>query len=76
VRRFGQALEQLRRFLEAIERLPWRLVLPVTVIAAVAVGVLRGHSVETAASNALDGLLIVAVAATLKWTFTRRRQAG
>jgi hypothetical protein len=75
VRLLDQAIERLRRFLEATERLPWALVLPLAVIAAVGVGVLRGHSVEAAASNALAGLLIVAVAATLKWAFTRRRQA-
>jgi hypothetical protein len=75
VRHFDQALEPLRHFLEAIDRLPWALVLSLTVIAAVAVGVLSGHSVETAASNALAVLLVFAVAATLKWAFTRRRQA-
>jgi hypothetical protein len=75
VRYFDQALDRLRRFLEAIDRLPWALVFSLGVITAVAVGVLRGHSVETAASNALAVLLIFAVAVTLKWAFTRRRQA-
>jgi hypothetical protein len=70
VRRFDQALARLRRFPEAIDRLPWMLVLPLAVITAMAVGVLRGDSVETAASNALAALLIVAVAATPKWVFS------
>jgi hypothetical protein len=70
-----QALERLRQFLEAIDRVSWRLVLPVALIAAVTVGVVRGHSLETAESNALAGLLIATVGATLKWAFTRGRQA-
>jgi hypothetical protein len=76
VRRLDQALDRLQRFLEATDRLPWALlVFSVGVITAVAVGVVRGYSFETAVSNALAVLLIFAAAATLKWAFTRRRHA-